>query len=179
MWTQWLESRADDQEKLGSNPTAWCRFGTLAISLTQLSQCLLEETLKVFGPFYLVSMPGEVNDHTQITHVTTLKKNLHIMVSKLIVSSIVRRKERLHHLTTQIVMPTWPFLSHDLSFVQSYQPINDYYLLLTEIKCFSKEASIWLPGFNFRLDLARSISPLPSENTCWAQYGWLPLLSAP
>ena len=44
---------------------------------------------------------GEVKDHIRITHVTTLK------VSKLIVSSIViRRKERLHHLTTQIVMPT-------------------------------------------------------------------------
>ena len=27
--------------------------------------CLLEETLKVSGPFYLVSMPGEVKDPTQ------------------------------------------------------------------------------------------------------------------
>ena len=27
--------------------------------------CLLEETLKAGGPFYLVSMPGEVIDHTQ------------------------------------------------------------------------------------------------------------------
>ena len=26
--------------------------------------CLLEETLKAGGPFYLVSMPGEVNDLT-------------------------------------------------------------------------------------------------------------------
>ena len=28
-------------------------------------QCLLEETLEVVGPFYLVSMPGEVKDQTQ------------------------------------------------------------------------------------------------------------------
>ena len=28
-------------------------------------QCLLEETLKAGGPFYLVSMPGEVKDPTQ------------------------------------------------------------------------------------------------------------------
>ena len=27
--------------------------------------CLSEETLKAGGPFYLVSMPGEVKDHTQ------------------------------------------------------------------------------------------------------------------
>ena len=27
--------------------------------------CLLEETLKAGGPFYLVSMPGEVKDPTQ------------------------------------------------------------------------------------------------------------------
>ena len=33
------------------------RFGTLAIPLTPLCQCLLEETLKAVGPFYLVSMP--------------------------------------------------------------------------------------------------------------------------
>ena len=39
------------------------RFGTLAIPFTPLCQCLSEETLKA-GPFYLVSMPGEVKDPT-------------------------------------------------------------------------------------------------------------------
>ena len=34
------------------------RFGPLAIPFTPLCQCLLEETLKAVGPFYLVSMPG-------------------------------------------------------------------------------------------------------------------------
>ena len=43
------------------------RFGTLAISFTPLCQCLSEETLKAVGPFYLVSMPGEVKDPTS-TH---------------------------------------------------------------------------------------------------------------
>ena len=37
------------------------RFGTLA---TPPCQCLSEETLKAVGPFYLVSMPGEVKDPT-------------------------------------------------------------------------------------------------------------------
>ena len=30
-----------------------------------ICQCLSEETLKADGPFYLVSMPGEVKDPTQ------------------------------------------------------------------------------------------------------------------
>ena len=40
------------------------RFGTLAIPFTPLCQCLLEETLKAVGPFYLVSMLEEVKDPT-------------------------------------------------------------------------------------------------------------------
>ena len=40
------------------------RFGTLAIPFTPLCQCHSEETLKAVGPFYLVSMPGEVKDPT-------------------------------------------------------------------------------------------------------------------
>ena len=43
---------------------ATLRFGTLAIPLTLLCQCLSDETLKAVGPFYLVSMPGEVKDPT-------------------------------------------------------------------------------------------------------------------
>ena len=35
-------------------------FGTLAIPFTQLCQCVLEETPKAVGSFYLVSTPGEV-----------------------------------------------------------------------------------------------------------------------
>ena len=53
---------ATGHSRPGSNPTSvkTFRFGTLAISFTPLSQCLSEETLKAVGPFYLVSMPGEV-----------------------------------------------------------------------------------------------------------------------
>ena len=32
------------------------------------SLCLSDETLKAFGPFYLVSMPGEVKDPTLFTY---------------------------------------------------------------------------------------------------------------
>ena len=42
------------------------RFGTLAIPFTPLCQCLSEETLKTVGPFYLVSMPGEVKYPTSL-----------------------------------------------------------------------------------------------------------------
>ena len=49
----------------GSTPTAGdFKFGTLAIPLTLLCQCLSDETLRAVGPFYLVSMPGEVKDPT-------------------------------------------------------------------------------------------------------------------
>ena len=41
------------------------RLRTLAIQFNLLCQCLSEETLKAVGPFYLVSMPGEVKDPTQ------------------------------------------------------------------------------------------------------------------
>ena len=42
----------------------WCK--NLALNNRDcLSLCLLEETLKAVGPFYLVSMPGEVKDHTR------------------------------------------------------------------------------------------------------------------
>ena len=50
----------------GSNPTA----ENFASELWQFrlprfaSECLSEETLKAVGPFYLVSMPGEVKDPT-------------------------------------------------------------------------------------------------------------------
>ena len=40
------------------------RFGTLAIPFTPPCQCLSDETLKAVGPFYLVSMSGEVKDPT-------------------------------------------------------------------------------------------------------------------
>ena len=36
-----------------------CHFETWAISFVPLCPCLLEETLKTVGPFYLVSMTGK------------------------------------------------------------------------------------------------------------------------
>ena len=42
----------------------WCK--NLALNITDgLSLCLSNETLKAVGPFYPVSMPGEVKDPTQ------------------------------------------------------------------------------------------------------------------
>ena len=57
----WLEL-ATGRSRPGSNPTSANR--TLAIPFTQLCQCLSEEKQKAVGPFYLVSMPGEVKDPT-------------------------------------------------------------------------------------------------------------------
>ena len=43
------------------------------------SQCLLEETLKAVGPFYLVSMPGEVKDPTSPHWKCVTCRGLHIL----------------------------------------------------------------------------------------------------
>ena len=63
----YLECWTGDRVVLGD----WVRillrqlhFGTLAIPSTPL--CLSEETLKAVGPFYLVSMQGEVKDPTSL-----------------------------------------------------------------------------------------------------------------
>ena len=62
---RWL-GMATGHSRPGSSPTSvkTFRFGTLAIPFTLLCQCLSDETLKAVGPFYLVSMPGEVKDPT-------------------------------------------------------------------------------------------------------------------
>ena len=55
----------------GSTPEQACfiiRCKNLALNIRGcLSLCLSEETLKAVGPFYLVSMPGEVKDPTQVS----------------------------------------------------------------------------------------------------------------
>ena len=43
--------------------------GMLYFSCKNLALCLSDETLKVVGPFYLVSMPGEVKDPAQAVNV--------------------------------------------------------------------------------------------------------------
>ena len=52
-----------DRRPDGSSPTSvkTFLFGTLAIPFCQ---CLSDETVQAVGPFYLVSMPGEVKDPT-------------------------------------------------------------------------------------------------------------------
>ena len=59
---RWLEM-ATGHSQPGSNPTSVKTFhfgGTLAVPFTSLS----DETPKAVGPFYLVSMSGEVKDPT-------------------------------------------------------------------------------------------------------------------
>ena len=49
-----------------SDQACYFRFKNLALNIRNCeSLCLSEETLKAVGPFYLVSMPGEVKDPTQ------------------------------------------------------------------------------------------------------------------
>ena len=67
-WPSGLVNSAStiDRTVDGSSPTSVTTFlfGTLAIPFTLLCQCLSDETVKAVGPFYLVSMPGEVKDPT-------------------------------------------------------------------------------------------------------------------
>ena len=44
-----------------------------------VSLCLSDETLKAVGPFYLVSMPGEVKDPTQGVNNYVTCCGLHIL----------------------------------------------------------------------------------------------------
>ena len=63
---EWARELTGDRTVNGSSPAAekTFRFGTLAIPFTPPCLCLSDETLKAVGPFYLVSMPGEVKDPT-------------------------------------------------------------------------------------------------------------------
>ena len=63
---EWVRASTGDRTVDGSSPTSvkTVLFGTLAIPFTPLCQCLSDKTVKVVGPFYLVSMPGEVKDPT-------------------------------------------------------------------------------------------------------------------
>ena len=55
------------------------RCKNLALNIRDcLSLCLSEETLKAIGPFYLVSMPGEVKDPTSL-HWKCVTCGLHIL----------------------------------------------------------------------------------------------------
>ena len=44
-----------------------------------VSLCLSDETLKAVGPFYLVSMPGEVKDPTSLHWKCVTCRGLHIL----------------------------------------------------------------------------------------------------
>ena len=72
---QWLERVTDNRVVAGSNPAE--AIWKLAISFTPLCQCLSEETLKAVGPFYLVSMPGEVKDPTSLHWKCVTCRGLH------------------------------------------------------------------------------------------------------
>ena len=63
---EWVRVSTGDRTVDGSSPTSvkTFLFGTLAIPFTPLCQCLSDETVKAVGPFYLVSIPGEVKDPT-------------------------------------------------------------------------------------------------------------------
>ena len=68
--TEWVRALAlTDDRRFPAGFESHCgelRFGTLAIPFTrQLCQCISEETLKAVGPFYMVSMPGEVQQSHQ------------------------------------------------------------------------------------------------------------------
>ena len=65
---EWIMASTGDRTVDGSSPTSVKKiiFGTLAIPFIPLCQSLSDETVKAVGPFYLVSMPGEVKDPTSL-----------------------------------------------------------------------------------------------------------------
>ena len=60
---QCLEHTTEAREVAGSNPTGVASIHR-QVHLPPHGLCVSEETLKAVGPFYPVSMPGEVKDPT-------------------------------------------------------------------------------------------------------------------
>ena len=58
------------------------RLKTWLSTLETVSQCLSDETLKTVGPFYLVSMPGEIKDPTQGVFMYNLSWTPHSSLEK-------------------------------------------------------------------------------------------------
>ena len=70
-----VERPTVNREDGGSiSPTAVSRLRQLCSA--HICLCLSEETLKAGGPFYLVSMPGEVKDPTHRVNVYTVVDSL-------------------------------------------------------------------------------------------------------
>ena len=59
---EWARALTGDRTVNGSSPASLRNFGNSVYPA--LPECLSDETLKAVGPFYLVSMPGEVKDPT-------------------------------------------------------------------------------------------------------------------
>ena len=60
--SEWVRASTADRTFDGSSPISvkTFLFGTFGNSVYPACQCLSDETVKAVGPFYLVSMPGEV-----------------------------------------------------------------------------------------------------------------------
>ena len=69
----WLASRTIDPRVVSSNPgrsvTCGCVPGQNTLPL--IARVFSNRTLKIVGPFYLVSMPGEVKDPTRVINNVT------------------------------------------------------------------------------------------------------------
>ena len=69
----WLASRTIDPRVVSSNPgrsvTCGCVPGQNTLPL--IARVFSDRTLKIVGPFYLVSMPGEVKDPTRVINNVT------------------------------------------------------------------------------------------------------------
>ena len=63
---EWVRASTGDRTFDGSSPTSGKKlfFRNVGNSVYPACQCLSDETVKAVGPFYLVSMPGEVKDPT-------------------------------------------------------------------------------------------------------------------
>ena len=72
--------RAADRVRIPLGPGVIVRYKNLALYIRDcVSLCLSDETLKAVGPFYLVSMPGEVKDPTSLHWKCVTCRGLHIL----------------------------------------------------------------------------------------------------
>ena len=100
--------------------SCWGRLETLAIYFTPLCQCLSEETLKVVGPFYLVSMPGEVKDPTSLHWKCVTCRGLHHPLLGRVHTTLFRTgHDRSRPVRAQLPVSTWEQPERSFRFLET------------------------------------------------------------
>ena len=78
----WLASRTLDPRSVSSNPGRFVTCGCVPgqNTLPLIARVFSDRTLQIVGPFYLVSMPWKVKDHTRVIYNATYSRLNHFSI---------------------------------------------------------------------------------------------------